>query len=254
MRLYLYLICLVLSQSLHAQTASFMAPDTVCIGDPVTITDQSTSVSTWQWNFCTGASFQPPAIVNHGNPVGFFQSPDHSVIVEEGGFYYAYVTNATVPRIMQQAYGNSLANVGTPTTVSQIFPLLPNGCSGIQAVQDAAGKHLIAIGSNQYAGGNIVRIDFGNDWGNFAAVTGIDWGNPGGLLANSADLAIARDDNGQYYGFVINQGGPAMFVRLEFGADFSAAPAMTGMGNLGGGSCFPKGSNSIKKVPTGMAS
>lgn len=248
MRLYLYLFCLVLCQSLHAQTASFQAPDTVCAGDPVTITDQSVAVGTWQWNFCSGTSFQPPTLANHGNPVGFYQSPEHSVVVEQGGEYFAFMTNSTVQRIMQLYYGASLGNTPQHFTVSQLSTVLPASSSGIQAVEDATGKHLIIVSGSQLAAGNIVRIDFGNDWGDFVNATGVDWGNPGNLLANCADLAVAYD-NGQYYGFILNQTGPNMFVRAQFGPNVSTAPALTSLGNLGGGVATPEGIKLIKEGP-----
>lgn len=239
MRFYLYLICLVLCQSLHAQTASFTAPDTVCVGAPVTITDQSASVNTWQWNFCSGTSFQPPTVVNNGNPIGFFRSPDHSVIVEEGGWFIGFVTNTLTQRLMKLEYGTSLTNTPTPITVSQVNAVMPASASGIQAVEDGNGKHLIIISGKPAAAGNIIRVDFGNSWGNFATATATDWGNPGGLLNFCADLAIAKD-NGRFYGFTMNQTSNSL-VRLEFGTDFSAAPVAVNLGNFGGAFNLPDG-------------
>lgn len=225
MRLYLYLICLVLCQSLHAQTASFSVPDTVCVGTPVTITDQSASVGTWHWNFCSGTSYQPPTAVNHGNPAGLVRSPQHSVIVEEAGQYFGFMTNTMTDRIVRLEYGSSLANTPTLSSVSQVDAVLAGNASGIQAVEDAAGKHLIIVSGGGTVPGKIVRIDFPNGYSDFASATGVDWGNPGGLLESCSDLAIVND-NGRNFGFILGMGAN-MLVLAEFGWDFTAAPVLT---------------------------
>ncbi|WP_341838690.1 gliding motility-associated C-terminal domain-containing protein [Chitinophaga pollutisoli] len=221
----------MLCPSLHAQTASFSVRDTVCVGSPVTITESSTGVSTWQWNFCSGNSFQPPTAVNHGNPAGFVQAPEHSVIVREGGQFFAFMTNAATQRLVRLDYGSSLANIPVLSTVSHLGAILAGNSSGIQAVEDASGKHLVIVSGDGVTPGKMVRIDFPNGWSDFPAATGVDWGNVGTLLDNCTDLAIVND-NGRNFGFILGKGGNAL-VMAEFGWDFSAAPAMTATGTPG---------------------
>jgi gliding motility-associated-like protein len=52
-------------------------------------------------------------------------------------------------------------------------------------------------------------------------------------IINATDIEIAKDVNGNYYGFAINRTIPE-FVRLDFGTSLANIPTTTSMGNLGG--------------------
>lgn len=65
-----------------------------------------------------------------------------------------------------------------------------------------------------------------------AAATGNNYGNPGATLAIPAYMDYAYD-NGNYYGFVVNN-FPGGLVRLNFGNSLLNTPVATYLGNLGG--------------------
>ncbi len=239
MRLYLYLICLLLTSRGLAQTTSFTVPDTVCVNQPVTVTNTSTGVGTYFWNFCSGGLYQAPQLTSLGNPGGNMNGPVFTAMVEEGGNHYVFITNNSERSIVRLSFGNSLLN--TPTSVKISLPtIMPMNLEGIQAVEDASGKHLIMVGGTVFNSPRVVRIDFGASWTNNAP-TGMNWNNPGNVMGYPVDLEIFQD-GGIYYGFVLNYQTNEV-TRLVFGADFSAAPTATNLGDFGG----------VLRSPVGLA-
>ncbi|WP_423734997.1 gliding motility-associated C-terminal domain-containing protein [Chitinophaga caseinilytica] len=223
-----------------------MAPDTVCVGTPVNITDQSAGVGTWFWNFCSGSLYQTPTLTSVGNGGGNFNGPAHSVIVQEGGNYYVFVTNNYDRNFTRLDFGNSLLNTPTATSITNMTSIIPANAEGVQAVEDATGKHLIIVGGNSFAVPKIVRIDFGASWAN-TPTTGADWGNNSGTLAYPYELVIFQD-GAQYFGFATNQQNSTL-TRFEFGTNFSGTPNMVNMGNFGGLLNSPYGLQLTKEGP-----
>ncbi|WP_109697794.1 T9SS type B sorting domain-containing protein [Chitinophaga deserti] len=247
MRLYLYLICFLLtSLKVNAQTASFTAPDTVCVGAPVTITDQSSGAGTWFWNFCSGSPFRTPVLTNLGNFGANLNGPAHSVLVEDAGRFFVFVINNFDRNVIRLDFGNSLLNTPTSTLLTQFIGFMPDNAEGVQAVEDAAGKHLIVVGGNSMSVPKIVRLDFGSAWSN-TPTGGVDWGNTGNVLAYPYDLSVIQE-GGRYYGFATNQQNNTI-TRFEFGTDFTTTPAMINLGNVGGFMSVPYGTHMLKEGP-----
>lgn len=64
-------------------------------------------------------------------------------------------------------------------------------------------------------------------------------------LDGPAGIEVARNDDGNYFGFAINPGNRT-FVRLNFGTSLSNTPVVTNFGNMDG--IFPDGVNSMYMV------
>ncbi|MCB0697334.1 MAG: hypothetical protein KDC07_08215, partial [Chitinophagaceae bacterium] len=60
-----------------------------------------------------------------------------------------------------------------------------------------------------------------------------------------AGIEVAKDDDGNYYGFAINAGNNS-FLRMDFGTDLSSIPTITDFGNMDG--IFPDEVNSLYLV------
>lgn len=86
------------------------------------------------------------------------------------------------------------------------------------------------------------------------------WGFCSGYLFNSAvganigdtfqfngpaDIEVAKNDDGNYYGFVIN-GGNNSFIRLDYGTNLDDPPSVTSFGNMDG--IFPAEATSMYLV------
>lgn len=61
----------------------------------------------------------------------------------------------------------------------------------------------------------------------------INIGNTGGLLSLPVFMDLAQDNNGNYYGFVVNN-YPGKLIRLNFGNSFLNSPTTTDLGNFNG--------------------
>ena len=62
--------------------------------------------------------------------------------------------------------------------------------------------------------------------------TATDLGNPNGELSYPVYSALVKDDNGNYFGFVVNN-YPGGLVRLSFGNSPLNIPSVENLGNLG---------------------
>lgn len=233
-RLFIYLCVLFIPGIATAQTAGFLAPDTVCVNEPINLQNTSAGVTNYLWNFCSGTVYSAPQLTNLGNPGGNFKDPVFSAIAKEGNNYYVFVVNNTDPDLIRLDFGNSLLNTPTSTRLPNLVP--PSG-EGIQIVQDATGWHAIIVGGTVAQGSRIVRVDFGASLANNApSVT--NWGNRGGM-AYPTDLYIFQE-GGRYYGFT-NNFENSTITRLDFGTDFSNPPTGFNMGNFSGLMSRPSG-------------
>ncbi|MEI7982716.1 MAG: hypothetical protein WCI71_13775, partial [Bacteroidota bacterium] len=78
---FLILILPLLIPSVSAQIASFTAPDTVCAGSLINITNQSTTGQNYYWSFCSGNTLSNPVGENIGNPGGLLDVPVYITLV-----------------------------------------------------------------------------------------------------------------------------------------------------------------------------
>lgn len=226
-RLFIYLWVLFVPKLVEAQTAGFLAPDTVCVNAPINLTNTSTGVTNYLWNFCSGTVYSAPELLNLGNPGNHFKDPVFCTIAKEGDNYYVFVVNNTHPDLVRLDFGTSLLNTPVSTRLPNLVP--PSG-EGIQIVQDATGWHAIIVGGTVAQGSRIVRVDFGASLANNAP-TVTNWGNIGNM-AYPTDLFIFQE-GGRYYGFT-NNFENSTITRLDFGTDFSSAPTGFNMTNFGG--------------------
>src|SRR5688500_12287914 len=93
-RIILFALCLFGYTLTYAQTtASFTAPDTVCVNTPVAITNTSTNASSYYWNFCTANLNAPPIGANMSGLHSSITSPVYIDYVFDNGNYYGFMTN-----------------------------------------------------------------------------------------------------------------------------------------------------------------
>lgn len=75
----------------------------------------------------------------------------------------------------------------------------------------------------------------------------INIGNPNGALSEPVFMDIARDDDGNYYGFVINN-VPGGLIRLKFGNSLLNMPVAENLGNFG--NIIPTAAEGIQVLKT----
>lgn len=212
-----------------AQQATFTAPDTVCVNEPVNLNNTSAGGSSFYWNFCSGDIYQPPTVTNLGDLNGNLYIPVFMEIAKEGQNYYGFIVNNS-HSIVRLDFGNSLLNTPTTWNFGNVGGLLPTTPEGLQIVQDANGWHVLVTGGNTYAwNANIAVIHFGASLSNNNP-TCVNWGNIG-TLAYPTDL-YAFQENGNWYAYTLNSESSTI-TRLSFGTSFNATPTGVNLGNLG---------------------
>jgi len=211
-------------------TASFTAPDTVCVNSPVNITNTSANATTNYWNFCVADINAPPVGTNLGNVGGLLNRPVYIDYVFEGGNYYGFLTNNTPQKLLRLNFGNSLLNTPTVTDLGTVGGSLPNNLEGLQIVKNEGKWYVIIVGGETpFSNPSIVRIELGTSITNNSPV-GTNWGNLGNL-AYPHDLYVFSE-NGNWYGFTVNYGNNTV-TRFDFTTSFSNVPIATNLGNIG---------------------
>ena len=211
-----------------AQVASFTVPDTVCVNQTFNIQNNSTGGSTYFWNFCSGNLFSTPELTHLGNIDGALRTPTFLAIAEDGGSYYAFITN-NIGELVRYSFGNSYLNVPTTENFGSMGGVIPNHTEGVQVIRDANGWHVIVVGGTAEIAPRIVRVSFGNALSN-APVTSVNWGNLGNM-DYPHDLYITQQGT-NYYGFTVNFLSNSV-TRFDFGNSVANTPTAVNLGSVG---------------------
>ena len=222
---YGVMACLFVNLYPETFGVGFIAPDTICITQTVTIIDTTTLGTTYYWNFCSGNNNNDPAGTNIGNPQGTLNQPTYITLVKQGTDCFSFTTNQLWPGVSRHHHGSSFRNNPVSSVNLGSFGLLTlNKVEGIQVKNDNG--HWYGFVNNDV---NIVRLDFGTSlWNTPTALTipvaGMNLGH---------GLAIYKEGN-TWIGFISNALGNDL-LRLNFGATLSnLTPAVQNLGNVAG--------------------
>jgi len=224
--LFFNLVLTLLISQLQAQqiNVSFLAPDTVCVNEPVTYTNNSTGpIDSYYWRICSGNATAPTVTSNLANPSNTFSWPAYLTIVQDGINYYMFVTNNLNGRLLRLDYGNSLNN--TPTAIDLGFVI--NNLEDIHVEKEGANWYGIVLGGMSSSSA-VCRLDFGTSITNVPTVTNM--GNIG-MLDYPVTLQIFRS-GGSIYGLTFSYGNNTI-TRFNFGTSLSSVPTGTNLGNIG---------------------
>ncbi|MBN9380251.1 MAG: gliding motility-associated C-terminal domain-containing protein [Chitinophagaceae bacterium] len=174
-----------------------------------------------------GASVTNPAPVatDWGN-LGTLLMPIDLYVFRDNGVLHAFTVNAesnTLTRFDFSTAGPAAppaaTNMGNPGG-------LLNYPTGIFALNTAGNWHVFITNG---AGGNIVRLDFGNSLLNTPVP--INLGNPGGVIQSGRDITILQSCD-QIIGLVAD-GTAQTVVKLDFHNDVLSVPTAVNLGNIG---------------------
>lgn len=230
-------ILLFVSITTYGQNAvpviNFTVPDTICINNPLHITNTTTGATSFYWNFCVGNLNAAPVGDNLGNVDNRLSAPVFIDYVEVNGNFYGFLINHMPGGLVRLDFGNSLLNTPTATSLGNLGGVLPTGVGGegIQVVFNEGRWYAIVVGFRQEQADKpvLARIDFGpNITNNSPAAT--DWGNIGGL-SKPIDLHVFQE-NGNWFGFAINSGSSTI-TRFDFSTSFNNTPVGANLGNVG---------------------
>lgn len=213
--------------------ASFLAPDTVCVNQPVNITNTSTNASSYYWNFCVADINGIPTGTNLGNVNNSFSAPVFMDYVFYNNNYYGFLINYDPGNLIRLDFGNSLLNTPTSINLGNFGGIIPPGAGaeGIQLVFNEGRWYAIIVGGWPVTGSNprILKIDFGSDLTNINPVA-TNWGNLGNML-QPIDLHVFKEGN-NWYGLTVNAENHTI-TRFNFTNSFNNTPTAINLGNIG---------------------
>jgi gliding motility-associated-like protein len=200
-----------------ASQISFEADDTVCINDPVIITNTSRVASTYYWNFCSGNLFDDPEGENFPDPVTL-SGPAFIDLAEDESGYYAFITNNTDGTLTRYFYDHDLLSTPISLNLGDFGGIIPQNVQGIQLAQDNGQWYAFIVGG-QIEESRLVRLDFGSSLSNTPVA--VDLGNAG-AMDYPVDLYIFQE-NEQWYGFTASF-NLNMLTQFYFGTDLTNDP------------------------------
>ncbi len=241
MKLNLTLPILGLFLGIHISSAQpvFEVPDTVCIGEIVSIQNNGDSFT----NLClvSEANFLSYDIsVEPIMPFPPNSSPLYSHVVQDGENYYSFSTVFDENHIVRLDFGSSLNNTPTFTTIT--IDEISVGLEGIQILNDNGHWWGFIVGGwdgvldDEF----LLRLDFGDNIMNDPVVENL--GNIGNL-GFPHDLFITKE-NDTWIGLTTNKVSNSI-TRFNFGNTLANIPTGTNLGTIGNLS-FPTGFSPIR--------
>jgi uncharacterized protein (TIGR02145 family) len=201
--------------------AAFTAPDTVCVGSTVNITNQSTTGATYYWSFCSGNALSNPLGVNIGNPGNLLNIPGYSTLVKDAsGTCYSFITNQGTMSVVRYNHGTSFSNNPVSWTNLGGFGMLSDTVLGIKIKYDN-GQWIGFVNNNN----RIVRLNFGASLGNAPTATLL---GPYAML-NTAHCIDIFKEGATWFGYITCSWGNKL-VRLNFGNSLLNTPVLTDLG------------------------
>lgn len=214
-------------------------PDTVCVNEPVNITNAASNATNYFWNFCAGNSFSAPTGVNLGNLGNTLAYPVFSDIVTDNGNYYLFVSNNWPGGLVRMDFGNSLLNTPVAVPLGNVGGVVINTIQGLQVVKNEGKWYVIMVGGHSSSGiiSRVIKVELGANITNTNPV-GTNWGNLGNL-AYPVDLHLFQEGN-RWYGLTLNAENSTM-TRFDFSTSFDNVPVGQNLGNPGGNFTYPTG-------------
>ncbi len=243
MKKYLLLIAVLLLSQLNNYSSAqrltvspdslFLAPDTVCINQPVTLLPDSQAyhAQSYYWGFCSGYLMNAPTGTNLGRSFKF-HIPDNIDIVNDSGTYYGFVVNSQTTEFLRLNFGNSLTNIPTVTNFGNLTNGLPLNPTSLYIVHDTLSTNwfIFVSGGFEAATSSIARIDFGHHLNN-PKPNIANFGNFFNLLDYPKGIFVAQDKNNLWFGYVVNH-TTSNLIRLDFSYNISNTPKEFDYGNV----------------------
>ena len=219
------------------QTPNFIAPDTVCRGQNITITNSSTGQTTNLWNFCGQRLIQSVTGVNLGAISNMPNRPHGIRVYKEGNNWIGFLGNDAFSNpIRRLEFGNSLLNSPTITSLPYFGQIdIPRYLDFIY--ENGNWYALVISGldaiASRYQG--VVVLKFGSSLMNNPTILS-DLGNLNGLIDGSETMSgVSLEKSGnEIVGFVTASNGTGKVYRIDFGTTITnPTPTYTNLGDFG---------------------
>jgi len=206
--------------NLHAQVvANFSLPDTVCIGNLISITNLTTGGSTYYWNFCSGNAASDPVCSVMSNTSGYLADPSYITLAMDGQKCYSFVTNQATKSITRFYHGLSYSKDPSPLSISNItYNLFTDSIEGIQVKNDNGHWFGFTVDNAK-----LIRLDFNTSLATYPVLSAY---LPGAMINGLHGLAIYQMPGLDWVGFTSSYLGNKVY-RLDFGSSLANTPSFT---------------------------
>jgi gliding motility-associated-like protein len=204
-------------------TVDFLIPDTVCVNVPFTITNISTSGSTYYWSFCSGNAGSLPSGLPLISVPSMYNQPVFSALVEDNGDVYSFVTNRGDKTVTRNEHHHNLIVPPTSVTLG-IGTSLKTNFRGIQVKKDKDNWFGFVTDRS-----TILRLNFGTTLQNNPTIL------PFTGLIDTLDMISGLsvlNDGTNWIGFcttTVNNN----IIRIVWGNSLTNVPIATNLGNKG---------------------
>lgn len=211
-------------------TIDFTAPDTVCIGEMITVNNLTQGASTYYWNFCSGSANNNPTGINIGNPGGLLSIPTYLTLVKQHDSCFSFISCQGVG-VIRYYHGTSFANNPISWTNLGNFGLITFVEEGIQVKNDNGNWYGFVNDSI-----TVIRLEFGNSLANTPTATNL---GPFPSVQLAHGLVVTQEGT-TWVGFLTDSWGASLH-RLNFGTSLANMPTITDFGNVDGALPGPSG-------------
>lgn len=244
----LFVALLIVSQfnTLFAQ-GLFVAPDTVCVRQPVNLKSEVPNSTTHYWGFCSAYMFNAPTGVNMGVllpvlPLNY--EPTAIEVTKEGDNYYGFVVCASTRAFMRLDFGKDLSSIPVITNYGNMDSVMPANPSSLYIFKDDVDStwHIYIAGGQTVGESSIARVDYGKSLKSVPNI--VNFGNYNNTLSTPVGIFVGKQGT-NYYGYVLNK-ATSTLVQLSFGNNASYTPLAFDIGTVGNNFASPTDLAAVK--------
>lgn len=210
--------------SVNGQEDLFVAPDTVCVNQPIQLVSNFPDKQSHYWGFCSGYIYNKPTGLRISG-LGLDGPAGIEVAKNDDGNYYGFVVDPGNRTFKRLNYGTSLSNTPIVTDFGDMDGIFPDEVTSMYMVRDPKDQRwyiFITAGFNQ-ASSTLGRIDFGTSLANTPNI--VTFGNLENKLNIPRGVFVAKEGD-NWYGFFVNYGF-SQLMRFDMGPNISLTPTVT---------------------------
>lgn len=208
---------LIIEGLAQSPVSSFSVNDPVCLEESIDLTNASTDVDTYEWDFCA-LDFQSAPTINTLSTISGVLTSVAIETIEEGGKWYGFVTSRFNDKLFRIDYGDSPLN--TPSNIEDLGSISGLSRPDEMYLLKESGTWYMFV-TNDNSPYNLIRLAF--DSGIENAPTATNLGNFSSSLNRPRGLSINHDGS-DYIAVLSNLGdntitllnlGPSLTVNAE---------------------------------------
>lgn len=193
-------------------TASFIAPSTACLQQPIEITNTSSNTDTYSWDFCPSDFSTISSAADLATIAGLFSEFYAYKLVRSNNSWFGFLTSRSQNKLYRFDFNDDLESTPLVSDLGNVGGLLVEP-EGIDLIENN-GNWFGFVGSLT-AGQGIVRLDFGTSLQNTPTATNL--GNFGSSRSRSVKVVKQSND---FVLIIVDYGGNTI-IQVNYRDSFS---------------------------------